>query len=89
MKKDVKVIEIKSIAANGNDRTVYAIGTLDLSVADICQGENIPMLSIISTRESLPMTQAEAMEYAFYQHTALVHDANVSYAKTKIRFCIA
>ena len=34
MKKNVKVFEIKAIAANGNDRTVYAVVTLDVTLAD-------------------------------------------------------
>ena len=89
MKKDVKVIEIKSIAANGNDRTVYVIGSLDLTVSDVCQSEDIPVLSIISTRETMPMSQAEALEYTFCHHMTHVLDPNVAYAKVRIHSCIA
>ena len=49
MKKNVKVFEIKAHAASGNDRTIHAVVSLDVTLADVCKMRNIPMLSIIST----------------------------------------
>lgn len=43
MKKNMKVFEIKAIAANGNDRTVHAVVTLDVTLADACKMNNIPI----------------------------------------------
>ena len=81
MKKNVKVFEIKAIAANGNDRTVHAVVSLDVTLADVCKMKNIPMLSIISTNVTAPMTVAEATRYTFQRHAALVMNPNVAIVK--------
>ena len=65
MKKNVKVFVIKAHAANGNDRTVQAITPLNVTLADICKRKNIPMLSIVSTTVTAPMTEEEATCYVF------------------------
>ena len=77
MKKNMKVFEIKAIAANGNDRTVHAVVTLDVTLADVCKMNNIPMLSIISTNVTAPMIVSEATRYSFQRHAALVLNPNV------------
>ena len=89
MKKNVKVIEIRAIAANGNDRTVYAVVTLDVTLADVCKMNNIPMLSIISTNVTAPMTVAEATRYTFQRHAAVVLDPNVALVKCTVSVCAA
>ena len=89
MKKNVKVFEIKAIAANGNDRTVYAVVTLDVTLADVCKMNNIPMLSIISTNVTAPMTITEATRYTFQRHAALVLNPNVIPAKCTVSVCAA
>ena len=89
MKKNVKVFEIKAIAANGNDRTVLAVVTLDVTLADVCKTNNIPMLSIISTNVTAPMTVAEATRYTFQRHAAVVLDPNVIPVKCAVSVCAA
>ena len=89
MKKYVKVFEIKAIAANGNDRTVHAVVTLDVILADVCKMNNIPMLSIISTNVTAPMTVAEATRYTFQRHAAVVLDPNVALVKCAVSMSAA
>ena len=89
MKKDTKVYEIKAIAANGNDRTVHAAVSLDATLADVCKLRNIPMLSIISTSVTAPMTFIDACRYAMHRTAAVIFNPNVVYAKTHIDVCVA
>lgn len=89
MKKNVKVFEIKAITANGNDRTVHAVVTLDVTLADVCKMNNIPMLSIISTNVTAPMTVAEATCYTFQRHAALVLVPNVALVKCTVSMSAA
>ena len=89
MKKNVKVFEIKAIATNGNDRTVHAVVSLDVTLADVCKMKNIPILSIISTNVTAPLTVAEATRYTFQRHAALVLDPNVIPVKCTVSMCAA
>ena len=89
MKKNVKVFEIMAIAANGNDRTLHAVVTLDVTLADVCKINTIPMLSIISTNVTAPMTVAEATRYTFQRHAALVLNPNVIPVKCTVSVCAA
>lgn len=63
MKKNTKVIIMKSKAPNGNDRTYRTMAPLDWTVADACKMRNISMLTIISSIVTVPMTAADALAY--------------------------
>ena len=74
MKKNVKVIEIKAHMNNGHVRTVQAVTPLAKTPAGICKETNIPVLSVFSVKETEPMAEKEAMNYALRCHAALVSD---------------
>ena len=85
----MKVIEIRAITANGNDRTVHAVVTLDVTLADVCKMNNIPMLSIISTNVTASMTVVEATRYTFQRHATLVLAPNVALVKCVVSMSAA
>ena len=82
MKKNVKVFEIKAIAANGNDRTVQAIAPLNMTLTEVCKLKNIPMLSIVSTKVTAPMTIDEAIDYTFQGFTSIFFAPNTRLVKS-------
>ena len=84
MKKNVKVFEIKAIAANGNDRTVQAIAPLNMTLTEVCKMKNIPMLSIVSTKVTAPMTMDEAINYTFQGFTSIVFAPSTRLVKSTL-----
>ena len=74
MKKNAKVIEIRAHMNNGHVRTVQAVTSLAETPAGICKENNIPVLSVFSVKETEPMAEKEAMNYALRCQAALVSD---------------
>lgn len=84
MKKNAKVFEIMSKTNNGKIRTVYAVTSLDVSLADCCKMKSIPLPSIFSSKVTAPMTRDDAINYA-YSRTAEIHmDPRNASTKTTI-----
>ena len=83
MKKDVKIFIVKAHAASGNDRTVYVIAPLDATFTDIFRIKNIPMLSIISTTVTAPMTLNEAAYYTIRDFAVLALNPNTTLFKSR------
>ncbi|MBR1586266.1 MAG: hypothetical protein IJ662_12040 [Clostridia bacterium] len=84
MKKNAKVFIIKAKAANGNDRTVHAVTSLDVTLNDVIKAKNIPVMSIISTKVTAPMTLQEATAFTAKDYAALVCAPNTRVVKTTI-----
>ena len=82
MKKDVKVITINAKMNNGHNRTVQAIAPLDMTATDIIKMKNIPALSIVSTKETAPMTVQEAARCLIRDHLANIFAPNVKPVKS-------
>ncbi len=89
MKKNVKVFSIEAQAANGNGRTIHAITSLDMTLADFCKSNNIPLLSIISVKETTPMTERDALNYVIHHHAAVLKNPNSIPVKTNIKLFAA
>jgi len=85
MKKNRKVFEIKAHAANGNLRTVYAVMSLNDTLADACKKDDIPMMSVMSVRVSAPMTEVDALCCSIMKTLVLCCDPRITYAKTTVR----
>ena len=51
--------------------------------------KNIPMLSIISTNVTAPLTVAAATRYTFQRHAAVVLDPNVTLVKCTVSMSAA
>ena len=82
MKKNMKVIIIKTKAANGNNRTIHGVVSLNDTVADLCKIRNIPPLAVISYTITKPMTAREANAYAINDFIHLITDPNTVLVKT-------
>lgn len=85
MEKNMKVFEIKARAKNGNLRTVYAAVALDNTLADACVMDDIPMMSIISSSVTAPMTESDAIDYAIMKTLALRMNAGRNYVRGRLR----
>ena len=85
MKKNRKVFEIKAHAANDNLRTVYAVMGLNDKLSDACEKDDIPMMSVISAKESAPMTEADAMLCSIMKTLVLRCNPGITYAKTTVK----
>ena len=83
-KKNAKVIEIKARAASGNDRTIYSVAYLGAKPADLLAINKIPLLSVISIKETAPMTEKEAVRYAFTKQAELMFNPNTRVVKCNI-----
>lgn len=82
MKKNVKVIVIKTKAANGHDCTVQAIVSLEMEVSDVIVVKHIPMPSINSIIITPPMTVNEAIVYVSNAYIAITTNPNLSFLKS-------
>lgn len=85
MKKNMKVFEIKARVANGNLRTVYAAVALDNTLADACVMDDIPMMSVISSSVTAPMTQSDAFDYALMKTLALRISAGKNFVRGRTK----
>ena len=85
MEKNMKVFKIKARAKNGNLRTVYAAVALDNTLADACVMDDIPMMSIISSSVTAPMTESDAIDYAIMKTLALRMNAGRNYVRGRLR----
>ncbi len=83
-KQNMRVFEVKTFAANGNDRTVLAITPLDFTLSDVCEIKDISMLSVVSCKVSAPMTERNAMEYAVRCYAATVLDPYIAIVRNSI-----
>ena len=84
----VKVIEIRAHAANGNDRTVHAIVSLGTTAAEVCEERNIPLLSVISVKETAPMKMKAAWKYVCTKQAELITPSTCLF-KTQINIYAA
>ena len=83
MKKNMKVIIVKTKAANGNDRTIHGIVSLKDTVADLCKFRNVPILSVLSYTVTEPMTAREAQAYVLNDFFDLITAPNTTLVKTE------
>ena len=88
-RKTTKIIEIKARATSGNLRTVQAIAPLDFTLEDCCKLNNIPMLSIISVKESKPLMFEEATDYVIANQIAIAMDPSTTIVKSSIKMMVA
>ncbi len=83
-KQNMRVFEVKTFAANGNDRTVLAIAPLDFTLSDVCEIKDISMLSVVSCKVSAPMTERNAMAYVARCYAATVLDPHSTLVRSSI-----